>query len=611
MMHRPRRAGTAILLFVLIMLTVVGVLQFLLLDGAREAEVARLRRVASTAARQIRGEIAYELTSLITLMSSWSISGEPMGQLPGILAAWEDRARYPGLVDQVLFVVPHGDDPPGVAYRAAADEMGTVRTDAPPWLQVDSGPGRTVDRFTFAADDALVIRVPLLRTVRSGEASRIAVGRSPDGPLASFVRLDRAYLAETVLPALVSEHLGIDPSGFQAAVIDLLSREIVYSTSPVSLDELAAPSVLAGPTGSFTPNEIVPIFGLSAGDGASAGERGLAGERGSAGEPVSHGVLAAAAQSPIVQQWLMLRSLGERASPDDARMIGRERESVSSSDLVLTIWHPAGSVERAALAQRNQNLVVSFVFLAAFAGAALLFHSLYNRAHRQREREQEFVASVTHELRTPVAAMYAVAENLAAGIITREDRVREYGAALLDEGRRLRAMIDQTLLYAGLHGKGRLQVAVLDLPRLVRHAVEATPELQSHQLTVRIDPDLPPYRGDEGAICSILGNLLSNAGKHTPPGTEVALSIAAEATRRARSIVITVEDTGPGIPRSELKRVREAFFRGAATCERQIPGTGLGLSIVERLVTMRGGRLSVESSGRDGTRVTVRLPYTS
>ena len=597
MVHRPPRAGTVILLVVLIMLTVVGVLQFLLLDGASEAEVARLRRVASTAARQIRGEIAYELTSLITLISSWSVADEPMGQLPGILAAWEDQARFPGLIDQILFVLPNGDDPTGVEYQATVGGMELVRTDAPSWLRVESGPGRAADRFTFSGDDALVIRVPLLRTVRTGETSRIVVGRSSDGPLASFVRLDRTYLSEAVLPTLVHAHLGDDPSGFQAAVIDLSSYEVVYATSSVSLDDLAAPSALAGSTGSLTPNEIVPIFGVSAGEGASAGE------------PVPHGALTAAAQSPIVQQWLMLRSLGERSSPDDARLIGRERESVSSSDLVLVIWHPAGSVERAAIAQRNQNLFVSFLFLAAFAGAALLFHSLYYRALRQREREQEFVASVTHELRTPVAAMHAVAENLAAGIITREERVREYGIALLDEGRRLRAMIDQTLLYAGLHGKGRLQMEVLDLSRLVRHAVEATPELQSHELTVRVDPDLPPYRGDESAMRSILSNLLSNAGKHTSPGTHVTISVAAEATRRARRIVITVEDTGPGIPRSELKRVREAFFRGAATCKRQVPGTGLGLSIVERLVTMRRGRLSVESGGRDGTRVTVRLPY--
>ncbi len=591
MMHRPRRVVTAILLAVLVMLSVVGVLQFLLLDRASEAEVARLRRIAANAARQIRVEIAYEVTSLVTLISSWSVADEPLGELRGVFAAWEERARFPALVDQILFVLPSGDDPGRVEYRATVDGMELTRTDAPEWLRVESGPGRAADRFTFTGDDALVVRVPLLRTVRTGDTSRIAVGRSAEGPLASFVRLDRTHLKDVALPILVHEHLGHDPSGFQAAVVDLSSGELVYSTVPVSLSDFGGPAAADGSAGSLIASEVVPILGLSA------------------GEPIPYGGLTPAAQSPIVQQWLMLRSLGDRVALDGARLGGRERETASSSDLVLLIWHPSGSVERAAIVQRNQNLLLSFLFLAAFAAAALFFYLLYLRTLRQREREQEFVASVTHELRTPVAAMHAVAENLAAGIITREERVREYGNALLDEGRRLRAMIDQTLLYAGLHAKHRPRVELLDLSRLARQAVDATAELESHEVTVRIDPDLPPYRGDDSAVCSILTNLLSNAGKHTPSGTRVSLSIAVETTRRNRWLVISVEDEGPGIARSELRRVREAFYRGSATCERQVPGTGLGLSIVERLVMTRSGRMAIESGGGNGTRVTIRMPY--
>ncbi len=600
MRNRPRRAVTFVLAIMLLLLPVVAVLQFHLLDRAGEAEAARLQRIAGNAARQIRVEIAYELSSLLALISQWSFDPVPDGDLLDTLRTWSSRARFPGLVDQVVVVLSDGADGTRAEYRRTGADMEFVRVSEPTWLRAAAGSEAGGAQQALAYDDPMVLRVPMFRAVGPEGAVRLAYGPPADGAPASFIRLDRFRLTQTVLPALVSDHLGADRDGFQAALVDLATQELLYASSPVAYTDfegLSSGRSEAGP--GLVPSEVVPLIGVPA------------------VEAIQAGLPEIIAQSPVVQQWMMLRSLGERGTGSHGRetvfasghVSFRDRTATPISGLSLVIWHPAGSVERAATDLRNRNLVISLLILGAFAGAAILFHSLYLRAHRQREREQEFVASVTHELRTPLAAMHAVAENLAEGIVTREERVREYGAALLDESRRLRAMIDQTLLYAGLRGRLRAGAQPVDPGDLAQRIADATTDVSPGQLEVDIAPGLPPYRGEENAIAAILTNLLTNAVKHNPCGIAVRLRVSRETRGRREWLVMVVADEGAGIPRSELRHVREAFYRGSATAERQTPGTGLGLSIVERLVAARRGQLLVESRRGEGTRVTVRLPY--
>jgi two-component system OmpR family sensor kinase len=249
---------------------------------------------------------------------------------------------------------------------------------------------------------------------------------------------------------------------------------------------------------------------------------------------------------------------------------------------------------------------------------AVVFYVLYLQSRRQVERERDFVAMVTHELRTPLAAMYSASENLSHGVVTDPGRVRTYGEALLTEARRLRTMIDKTLRYAGLHGNRGLDTQPVALEELVATAA-ARPAVDPTRLELASEDNLPPARGDRDALDSLIANLVDNAFVHNPPETVVRVSLARSdgpsgTRRRDRGsawIVVSVSDNGSGIAKADLRHVSEPFFRGSSSRALQRPGSGLGLSIARRIVELHGGRLQLESEEGRGTDVTVYLPMWS
>jgi len=276
----------------------------------------------------------------------------------------------------------------------------------------------------------------------------------------------------------------------------------------------------------------------------------------------------------------------------------------------LLLWHSAGSIEAGARLERDRRLAIAWSVLACLALMAVGFYLLYRRARNLRDREHEFVATVTHELRTPVAGVNAVAENLAEGIVVDPPRVREYGQVILDHGRRLWDLIDQVLLYAGLSKSTRRNGAEpIDVDALVRAASARVMSLPRGRLVVHVQPGLPPWGGDAAAVETIVTNLLSNAAKHAGPSATVTLSVNRQPRGTRSWLLIRVSDTGPGIPRHELGRVLQPFYGGEASRVAQSPGSGLGLSLVSRVVRTYGGNLSVESAVGSGTTVMARLPF--
>ena len=590
------RLATIILIALLAALPVAGGFQLHLLNEAQEAEISRLSRLVEGAGRQFRSELAYDLAGLVALLSQWRERAYEVDALSNFYGAWADRARFSGLVQDIAVLHSPGSDV--TVYRHIPETTSFVETDASnvSWITAITDQVSRADRLRVAYEDPFVFVVPTYRLESPGLAVPRANEGSDDPAVVRgrrdelLVRLDREYLADTVLPVMVDEYLGSGPNGFHVALLDTARDDVLFATT----DVLASDFALAdgeGSGGTIVPDEVVPVTPFA------GPNLGLAAENGPDVAPDTIGL--------VIRQWLASRDLF-RSGADEALRDPRSR--VPSSGLALLIWHSAGSIDRAALTNRNRNLVLSILVLGFFASTAVLFHYLYRRSHRLRRKEQEFVATVTHELRTPVAAMHAAAENLAQGVVTRHDRVQEYGRVMLDEGRRLRAMIDQTLLYAGLSGRKVPSCEEIDLAELARTVPRSVPEFDASQLSVVVEPRRLPYRGNRMALESILVNLLSNAAKHNPAGIPITLSVRAEAGRKRDRLVLEVKDEGSGIPKGELSHVREPFFRGVTSRKRQTPGTGLGLNIVERIVTMLGGRLLVESTEGEGTIVTVRLP---
>ena len=586
MNRRRERIALVVLIALLSTIPIVGGLQYHLLTRASEAAAADMHRTIANAARQIRNEITSEVAGLVAILSTSTTGDRSLDELSQLYEAWSARARYPGLVDELAVVEGSGPDARLLAFDGDDRGFRVVSQGDLGWIERRSVWEDGSERTGSVANDPYLVVAPTYRIARrSSERAGAEARPVVQGAYTIYLRVDAVFLSETLLPVLLREYLGTDPRGFQAAVFDTASPEPVYATAEVSADDFVAEARAgSGMTPRFVADEITPLPFWLTSDAGFPGRPGL-GPSDGATPPFVAG---------IGEGWLF--------------EMRENRQQLSQAGLHLLLWHPSWSIERATRLERNQNLLVSYLVLLAFGAAATGFHGLFRRAQRLRIREHEFVASVTHELRTPISAMYAVAENLAEGIVTQPARVREYGAAILQESRRLRAMIDQTLVYAGLQTNDRPREEAIDLHRTVRRVAEAIPELGRTEFSVSVPSPAPALRGDATGLESILSNLLTNAVKHNPPGTPVTLSVTTEVTSRRSWLVLRVADQGSGIPRSELAHVCDPFFRGSMTQDRQIPGTGLGLNIVERIVTNAGGKLDIESSRGTGTVVTARLP---
>ena len=611
-MRRRNLLATLFLVVLLLAIPAAAAMQTVWLNAASEAEADRMQRVLGNTMRQIRAEFAFEFASIATLLPPKvddQVEATPVDlddlsrTYPSFLAAWRDRSRFPGLIDEIVYL-GYRDDAVGdeaAIYRYDPDtEQFTPIGELDGRLHGGSSDewlGETVaviqDGLPYRqrGADPLTLVIPLNRSV-----DRVA----DTGYL--LIHLDRDYLATVVVPELAAGYLGAGADDYTIAVVDCDTEELIWSNGDLDF---------AAYTGEDLP-QADEIMSISTGPMLSFGvisQMGMDAQLEVANEVIAR------VEEPLVQQWMSLRGRGDIGITRGDEIDGSPPWQESPSGLTVLVRHTAGSIETAARIERNRNLLVSYTVLALLAATAISFYLLFRRANRLREREHEFVATVTHELRTPVAAIHAVADNLAEGIVTRPDQVKEYGKAMLDEGRRLRTMIDQVLLYAGLQGNSRARpLTEITLDEQVARACSQTPELSLDHLVVRVEPRLPAFRGDPVAIESIIRNLVSNAAKHNDESTTISLNVRGDhgsgpmVAGGRFSLVIEVTDDGRGIPRRELHRVREPFFRGAQSQADQVPGSGLGLSLVKRIVDTYGGSLTVNSTPGQGTTVIVRLP---
>jgi two-component system phosphate regulon sensor histidine kinase PhoR len=219
---------------------------------------------------------------------------------------------------------------------------------------------------------------------------------------------------------------------------------------------------------------------------------------------------------------------------------------------------------------------------------------------------REFVANASHELRTPVAAIHAVAETLAAAPnMTSGDRVR-FERILMNHAGRLSRLV-KDLLDLSRAEASRPRVEPVDLSKPLASALAAVRERADEKrisLTDSVPAGLPALAADSTSVEQVLVNLLDNAVKYTPEGGRVCI----RAQQDGRMVRIDVEDTGIGIPAEHLPRIFERFYRVDPARTRDMGGTGLGLAIVKHLLQSHGGDVSVRSRVGGGTTFTVTLP---
>ena len=239
---------------------------------------------------------------------------------------------------------------------------------------------------------------------------------------------------------------------------------------------------------------------------------------------------------------------------------------------------------------------------------------LAQELQRSLEQEQElnrmkddFVAMVSHELRTPLTSIQGYIKTLRqlSSGLSPDQREAFLEAADL-QGDRLRRLIEQLLVVGRLETHVEpLAVTPISVERLTTNVVD---ELRmgavEHEFEVRIDPNLPRIRSDEGKVHQILSNLAENALKYTPPDTQV--TIAAEPA--VGGIIVSVTDQGEGIPEEHRERIFERFYQVDGSATRKVGGTGLGLYICVKMAETLGGRLWLARSDEHGSVFSLFLP---
>jgi signal transduction histidine kinase len=228
------------------------------------------------------------------------------------------------------------------------------------------------------------------------------------------------------------------------------------------------------------------------------------------------------------------------------------------------------------------------------------------RARELARQKVEFVAGVSHELKTPLSVIRSAGQNLADGTIEESEQVKRYGSLVEGEGRRLSNLVDQVLHFAGaLSERNAYHFQKLPLAEIIDSALgdcRAILREKAVQVEKRVPQDLPMVRVDRSALRRAVQNLLDNAVKFGDGDGWVGV----RAENKGHEIEIVVEDKGPGIPRSELAHIFEPFYRGRGAA--QVHGSGLGLSLVKQIVEDHGGRVSVENVPGGGSRFTIHLP---
>jgi signal transduction histidine kinase len=253
------------------------------------------------------------------------------------------------------------------------------------------------------------------------------------------------------------------------------------------------------------------------------------------------------------------------------------------------------------------------VILLSAAAALVGLVSAY-RGFRQQlrlgEMKSNFVSSVSHELRAPIASMRLLAESLERGKIAGPAKQKEYFGLLVQESRRLSILIENILDFSRIErGSKKYEFEPADLGVLAEDTVRL---MRPSSAERRVELELrkngaagaDAFPCDGLALQQALINLIDNAIKHSFPGSRVAVGLDGGAAQ----LCLWVEDSGPGIPPEEHGRIFERFYRRGSELRRETQGIGIGLTIVKHIVEAHGGRVTVRSAPGEGSRFTMELP---
>ncbi len=603
-MRLPLRRPTGVAWLVgaaLILVPVLAVLQYRwigqLSDAERERHERQLRHSTSALTDDldielIRAFLGLRVDGSAVQSGNWTEYAERV-------AGWHAATAAPAIVRDVLLI---DNGPSGIRLREwSADQKQFVPTawtddlvryrdraanDLAHWndRSADDGP-RPVDPLS---DDASALVVPIAPVPIQG-GGRLTQFEPIFGY--TVIRLDQRFIAEEFLPRLIDKHFRHEAGDeYRIAVVSRRNpSQLIFGVNVDDLGALVTTHDAEAEFFGFRPDQFQLVRTAAE---SMRGAMSPNGER---------------------RRSLFFSMTTRRPDPKDPKSAhAAPRPPESATRWRLVARHRAGSLEAAVSAARTRNLALSFGVLLLMFGSMAVLAMTAERAERLARQQIEFVAAVSHELRTPVSVIGAAAENLADGLVADPARIKQYGARIQTESRRLAEMVERVLLFAGIKaGRAVEHRAPLEPAGIVADALAAcSSAITEAGATVETDVPamLPLVMANRSALGASVQNLIANALKYGGPSPWLGVSVMSGRGRRGDEVRIAITDRGLGIAPADLPHIFEPFYRGAEAQSRQIRGNGLGLSIVKGIVDAHGGRVTVDSTPGSGSTFVIHLP---
>lgn len=579
------RTSLAVVVFLGLLLTALATLQYRWIAQLSEAERVRLQEGANQSAAGFCEDFDREIARAFSVFNL----NQPMGDdelselLTDRLRDWRSTAVWPELVKELTVIrVLESGEVALLCFDEASNALLQCEWDdrlLPIRRRMrDPGPGLPV------TDGALPGLVLAIQEGRSPGGERPQEWRPPPDHL--VVRFDLGAITKDIMPRLAESHFGAD--GGLAFFLRISSNdrpgEVIFQTTGQS------------PSRAAKPDATELLFGLRIFSDVSG--------RPQNGPPIRRPPPPGNGHEPRE------RSLRREPPPPF-----QPRARAEEGRWVLSVHHPAGSLETVVASARHRNMAISLATLVMLGVTAVLMVVSTRSARRLARQQMDFVAAVSHELRTPLTAIRSAGQNLADGIVREPEKVQNYGLLIEREGRRLTEMIGRVLTFAGIRsGRQIYRMEPVNVAEVVAAALEDAGwvlEETGFAVKTEIAQDLPLVKGDAAALRRVFTNLIDNAMKYAAEERWLGVRAGFKPTPGDGEIQVSISDHGPGIPKRELSTVFDPFRRGADAAGSSIPGSGLGLAVVRSIVEAHGGGIDVVAPQGGGATFTVRLPAAS
>lgn len=590
---------------VILLLTLFLGLQYNWLRQAGSAERDRMQRRAEADAKNFAEDLNREIQAAYfnfqTNTAAWE--DPDWTEFNERYDFWKGKTQYPELVREFIYFPKGGG--PALRYDPASRLFASAELPA----EIDALRAIIADRNNFRSfyEDINALVMPVHPPER--EMERIVLRRTPAGEPPKIVMpenygslvilLNREVLTGKVLPDLATKHF---PEGnFKVAVSNAGGEAIYAPAGPIESADAWAELI------DLTPDNMIFFGERKTAEKVRSLERQpgvLVRER-----IESHTFTREENGSGGVREGKFTIQLqpGPPAGESGRTSVIAAATS-GGAPWTLNVQHVAGSIDSFSRNELWKSYLIGLGIYLLLVGSIVAIVLSAMRAKRFAQRQIDFVSSVSHEFRTPLSVIYSASENLADGIASDREQVVRYGNLIKGEGRKLSAMVEQILQFAGARsGKRKFSFAQVAPSEIVASAIkECSSVLENNgfKLETAVDENLPAVNADAEAISTALQNLISNSVKYSSGSRWIRVT----ASNGGGTVKIAVKDRGTGVSGADLLHIFEPFYRARSVVDAQIHGSGLGLALVKEIAEAHGGKVRAASEPGKGSEFTIELP---